>query len=234
MFRWIVAYLLVLPAVYAGSSVPFAELSVEEQLVRLAQASPDERHALLTELKKEMETDKLTGANNRLALRRIERTLVTNHAQVAFIIIDLDHFKRINDTLGHAAGDDVLRSVGTATRDSLADMMKELVNKYTRDHLVRFGGEEFLVILEQSTAEDAKLVAERLREKIQSTAIVRYPDLKVTASFGIAAGIADSALTWEALFKAADAALYEAKHGGRNQVRVAAEGKVCEILAGRR
>lgn len=230
----ILLLIICISAAVAGSGgVPFADLSVDEQMELLAKASPDDRRALLSELKREMEIDALTGADNRKALRRIERQMVQATSQVAFILVDLDHFKQINDKRGHDAGDEVLKQISATAREGLAQLMSEVVQKHTRDHLVRFGGEEFLVILEQSTAEHARVVAERLRAKIAEAVIAKYPDLKVTASFGIAAGQAESPVMWNALIQAADSALYEAKNGGRNQVKVATPEKVCEILATR-
>lgn len=228
--------LIIYSCAYASpfGNTPFAELSVDEQLERLAKAAPEERRALLSELKREIEIDPLTGASNRKALRRIERQMVENTAQVAFILVDLDHFKQINDKSGHDAGDEVLKKISATAREGMAQLMAEVVKKYTRDHLVRFGGEEFLVILEQGTADDARVVAERLRARIAEAVIEHYPDIKVTASFGVAAGPAESREMWNALIQAADSALYEAKHSGRNQVKVASPTKACEILATRR
>ena len=125
----------------------------------------------------------------------------------ALIIFDLDHFKRINDTFGHQAGDEVLRQVSKAAQEVLRDS----------DLLGRYGGEEFILFLPRSSAQEALQVAERLRLRI---AALRLPELgegwPLSASFGVAEGQA----SLETCLLAADQALYEAKHDGRNCVRV--------------
>jgi diguanylate cyclase (GGDEF)-like protein len=117
------------------------------------------------------------------------------------VLLDLDHFKRLNDTLGHEAGDDTLRHV--------AHVLSAFVRP--ADHVCRWGGEEFLVILPNADEDLARNIAERLR--------LRLVDVGVTASFGVAAAeVADTVTRW---VRRADDAMYVAKHEGRNVVRVA-------------
>jgi diguanylate cyclase (GGDEF)-like protein len=122
-------------------------------------------------------------------------------------MIDLDHFKQVNDTYGHLNGDAVLAELAsilvTCTRES--------------DVCARYGGEEFGIILSETTEPGARTLAERVRAKV---AAATFPGgLKLTISIGVAA--TDEPALFTALMERADQALYAAKHGGRNQVRVA-------------
>ncbi|MNK70503.1 Response regulator PleD [compost metagenome] len=158
-------------------------------------------------------TDGLTGVYNR---RYFQRQLEAEFRRaprfgysVALMLIDIDHFKRFNDTHGHLLGDQVLRSVGQILRESTRET----------DVVARYGGEEFAVILPETTCEQALEVAKRVRKNL-----ARHPfwgrgqtPVKVTASIGIAARLA-SEIKPEELIDLADAALYEAKHGGRDRV----------------
>ena len=120
---------------------------------------------------------------------------------------DLDHFKRVNDTYGHAAGDRVLAAFG------------DLLRQHTRviDIAARFGGEEFIVLLPNTDLENAISIANRIRESLAACPIESLPD-PVTASFGVAEMAPDE--SGSGLLRRADAALYEAKHSGRNRVEV--------------
>lgn len=155
--------------------------------------------------------DPLTSMLNRNALRtRVEE--LRDQARVVqqpigLIVGDLDHFKAVNDTHGHAVGDAVLRDVAYCLRKSLRAF----------DLAYRLGGEEFLVLLPGADAAEAGKVAETLRQAV----IAACPgDLSVTMSFGISASPRTS-FDYEQVFDAADLALYEAKAGGRNCVRIA-------------
>ena len=120
-------------------------------------------------------------------------------------MLDIDHFKRVNDTHGHDAGDEALRY--------LADLLRAELRAV--DTAARYGGEEFALILPQAGPEGAKLVAERLRAKHEQTEI---PGIgHITASFGLAA-FPQHAGTSAQLVKIADRALYKAKHAGRNRI----------------
>ena len=137
-------------------------------------------------------------------------------------MIDIDHFKRINDTYGHAAGDDVLRRVADA-----------LVRNFLRreDFVARYGGEEFVVVIPDSTMHNAELRAERVLQSISELEIsTDKGKVQVTVSIGLSSlSSGDTGKSWLAR---ADAALYEAKGSGRNCVRVAREtgGAVVSIV----
>ena len=146
-----------------------------------------------------------------LALENEIRRTRRYGSQCALILIDVDHFKNFNDTWGHQAGDKVLKSV--------AAKIKETVR--TVDVPARYGGEEFAVILPETGLEPAKLVSERLRQRVADLEISGNEEvLRVTVSLGLAVfpGSAQNKLE---LIRAADKALYAAKHAGRNRVMVA-------------
>lgn len=125
------------------------------------------------------------------------------------IMIDIDHFKRINDSHGHQAGDAVLVAV--------SQLLMSGARQY--DEVGRYGGEEFVVLLPATQLEAAVRVAERLRSQIEAQRVpVEEQTLQVTASFGVACYPAPDIDCLNDLLKAADMALYDAKHGGRNQV----------------
>jgi diguanylate cyclase (GGDEF)-like protein len=129
---------------------------------------------------------------------------------LALCMVDLDHFKGLNDSLGHLQGDRCLRVVAAAIKNTL---------RSESDILARFGGEEFILLLPRTSLSDARDVAERVREAIYN---LRHPNPGseariVTASFGIA-GTAGPPLRIEELIRQADAALYRAKAEGRNCV----------------
>jgi len=160
-------------------------------------------------------TDILTGIPNRQALLarlrdEIERTTRYQH-QLSIVLIDIDHFKRLNDAYGHAAGDAVLRQVAQALAASIRSV----------DAVGRYGGEEFMVVLPETSADTAASIAEKLR-RIVARQKVRLEDgsrVQVTISAGVAGGLG-SHLRLDALIRDADAALYSAKALGRNQVFV--------------
>jgi len=145
-------------------------------------------------------------------LDRSQRTSVDRDAPVSVILADLDHFKHINDTYGHLAGDVVLRE--TARR------MRDAVRPY--DSIGRYGGEEFLLVLSNCDTIGAVALAERLLQAVRKDTIVLAED---TVSVTLSAGVATSGVMQdpETLVGAADAALYRAKRGGRNRVEVATD-----------
>jgi two-component system cell cycle response regulator len=127
------------------------------------------------------------------------------------LMIDIDHFKTINDSYGHQVGDAVLKEIGQRLLGS------------TRGHdcAGRYGGEEFLILLSPCDADSATVCAERLREAIASKPFrVANLELAVTVSIGAALSSRERSLTGEHLVSIADAALYRAKHRGRNLVEV--------------
>jgi diguanylate cyclase (GGDEF)-like protein len=156
----------------------------------------------------------LTGIFNRRYFEtQFERDLniaQRNNQPLSLVLIDLDHFKSINDRLGHSVGDEVLRSV--------ARLMKTCLRNF--DTLARYGGEEFAVILPQTNMESAMIIAERLRSVIAS-AEIGYAG-NVSASFGVAT-YPHHARSGDRLRVVADEYLYRAKRAGRNRVACPAE-----------
>ena len=127
---------------------------------------------------------------------------------LALAMCDIDHFKRLNDTYGHPAGDEVLRT--------FAGILTRSIRVY--DEACRFGGEEFALILPNTRMDEAVGVCERVRKSLEAHAWTRYPDMRCTVSFGVTdRGISGSREPY-AWVEAADRALYAAKHGGRNRV----------------
>lgn len=168
-----------------------------------------ERTRLEDKLRVQAETDGLTGVLNRGALERAAAELSRSSVRVGLILLDLDYFKSVNDRFGHAAGDAVLR----ATAQRLAAVLAE------EDLVARFGGEEFAVLLTGARAEALAAIALQLRQMIEQEPFM-LPDhrlVAVTASFGTAVTTARPGM-WQGLLEAADAALYQAKTGGRNLV----------------
>jgi len=164
--------------------------------------------------------DALTGLFNR---RHFDQSLAAaiahalRHAEpLCLIMADIDRFKRVNDLHGHLAGDVVLKTLGGA--------MAELVRR--DDILVRFGGEEFAMILPATTIDEAVLCAERMRQAVDtlSVPIGEQAPIHVTLSLGVASFLWDE--TTDSLIAAADAALYRAKQLGRNRVEVRPESNV--------
>ena len=170
------------------------------------------RNELTERLRHLASHDALTGVTNRAAFHeQATRRLLQPDQSTALMMIDLDHFKSINDTWGHAAGDEVLREtakrIGAALRPG--------------DLFARVGGEEFVVMVNTVTLEQAQKVADRLLHTISEHPVrVGGPSvlIAVTASIGLAVTRSGSMETPDALMQQADHALYRAKHGGRNQV----------------
>ncbi len=161
-------------------------------------------------------TDGLTGClNKRAFLEELEskiRSAARFKKKLSLIVTDIDHFKNVNDTYGHATGDVVIKELGRILRRV----------KRETDVVARFGGEEFCVLLEETDTEGAVLFAERVREELQRVVFqTELGKLQVKASLGVAT-YPRHTKTGEGLFESADKALYAAKHGGRNQVRAAA------------
>ncbi|RBY89483.1 bifunctional diguanylate cyclase/phosphodiesterase [Blastococcus sp. TF02A-30] len=170
----------------------------------------------LADSRRQARTDELTGLPNRRsvfeALDTLDARLATG-AQTAVLVLDLDRFKEINDSLGHAVGDALLRRVGPRLRSHLRE----------GDLLARLGGDEFVVLAEDLDAEGARRLAERLRERLQRPFRFAGMGLSVDASIGIAVGPGDSASAAE-LLQLADLAMYSAK-AGRSGVAVYDEAR---------
>lgn len=170
------------------------------------------QRARAAEFAADAERDPLTGLGNRRHLdRRCEvllPALQRYQEPVALAMLDVDHFKRVNDAHGHAVGDRVLQALATLLRE----------NTRNRDVLARYGGEEFVIVLPGMTPEKAAEVCERLRERVAAHELwcPGLPQLRITISLGLVATVAPS--DQQALLQAADAALYRAKRAGRNQI----------------
>jgi diguanylate cyclase (GGDEF)-like protein len=133
------------------------------------------------------------------------------HSPVSILLLDIDHFKLFNDTYGHSKGDDCLIQV--------ADILRQVVREET-DTVVRFGGEEFLILAEGADAPAAYDLAHRIRSRIESAGITHtgnVPSGVITASVGIGSGVVAS-VGLEELIDQADSALYAAKRAGRNRI----------------
>jgi diguanylate cyclase (GGDEF)-like protein len=161
-------------------------------------------------------TDELTGVFNRRSLfdlgdKEVARARRTG-ASLSALLLDLDHFKRVNDKYGHLGGDAVLVRFVEVVRGCLR----------SSDILARYGGEEFLVLLPDVGSAGAKVVGERIRATIEaSTFFIGAVPLKITASVGVAAFVSAGDPTLTALVARSDAALYIAKRDGRNRVAMA-------------
>jgi len=191
-----------------------ARIRVGQRVLDLQESLNKARDALAYEAMH----DPLTGVLNRRAILEIleKETSRANRTGVPFsvAIVDIDHFKKINDTLGHQCGDDVLVA--------LTRVMSECCRAY--DSVGRYGGEEFLVVSPGCSDENAKTCCERVRNAIASTPLpTRSGEVNVTVSIGVA--VYKAGAKSEALLGAADAALYQAKKEGRNCVVVAETGQ---------
>ncbi len=158
--------------------------------------------------------DSLTGLYNRKEMEQrvageVQRAIRYGHV-VSVFMLDVDHFKSVNDTYGHRIGDAVLRDISKIIEKSIRKT----------DHGARYGGEEFVVIFPETALSRAEELAERLRDQIASHLfhIAGDKTIKLTVSIGIA-NLPEHAESWQGLLEAADKALYAAKHAGRNQVK---------------
>jgi diguanylate cyclase (GGDEF)-like protein len=166
--------------------------------------------------------DALTNVFNRHGIERFVETLHATRVPASVIVIDIDHFKRVNDQRGHYGGDRVLRKMG------------EILRAHTRntDGLGRWGGEEFVLVCPGASLEKAAELAEKLRQRIAQTNFIPEDPLPITASFGVAASHADQ--NFEDAFRQADEALYLAKSRGRNCVVAAAEDQMHKMTGARK
>ncbi|MBT5684865.1 MAG: sensor domain-containing diguanylate cyclase [Gammaproteobacteria bacterium] len=194
----------------------------KQQLEREVDARTGELKDALTRLSeahinlKEMNTfDVVTGIHNRQyfneSLEQEWRRAKREGYEVSMLMLDIDHFKRVNDTYGHLAGDECLAAIA-----------KEVDRMFNRpsDVVARYGGEEFVVVLPYISADNARRLAEQLREIIEgSTYLADGHDLQVTVSIGVATASPNDEVRSRDLIGWSDTVLYEAKSAGRNQVR---------------
>lgn len=176
--------------------------------VYLSARDVTEKYMQQEKLKNIAVTDELTGLYNRHFLDiKIKEELEkadSNNVPISMILFDIDHFKNINDKYGHPVGDEVLKELANISRGTIRKS----------DILVRFGGEEFIVLMPYTDDNDAMIVAEKIRESLEKN--INHIVGKYTASFGVAKRIkTESFISW---YKRVDDALYQAKKEGRNRV----------------
>ena len=191
------------------------EHRVEERTEELNLAL-DELSKANERLKELSNLDVLTGVKNRTFFNaKYEhewKSALREKYSVAMLLIDIDHFKQINDTFGHLYGDEVLKQAAQTIQKNL---------KRPMDDVARYGGEEFAIILPRTDEEGAANLAEKIRAQIESLKIhFENKTVPITASIGVSALTPKESDDPEFLISSSDSALYEAKNGGRNQVRV--------------
>ncbi|HEX9295748.1 MAG TPA: sensor domain-containing diguanylate cyclase [Polyangiaceae bacterium] len=184
---------------------PTLEVLARHMAVSLANAR------MVRKLEELATTDGLTGLLNKRAMLEMASQKVAAASRfsrhLSVLVTDIDFFKKVNDAHGHDVGDHVIRG--------LADVLRRA--KRTTDAVARFGGEEFVVICEETDAKGAMLLAERVRKEVEAKSFgTPEGPLKVTCSIGIAT-FPEAGRDWDTLFKAADAALYTSKRAGRNR-----------------
>jgi diguanylate cyclase (GGDEF)-like protein len=192
------------------------EKEAARKAAQAAREQLEEKHRELEALSENLKTmsisDPLTGCYNRRYFQEISPKIISaaqrHRRSISILMLDVDFFKKINDSHGHLAGDAVLKGIVQACRTALREP----------DFLVRFGGEEFVAILPDTATGEALLVAERLREAIERLQVrVGELELRATVSIGLSEFVASEA-SLEKAFARADIALYEAKRSGRNRV----------------
>ncbi len=213
--------------VVIGAFVGWIGGELLERMRERTRGQEAELRRLNRELQIRATTDALTGLANRRQLDTdlgiLSSARLGGAASCAFIMLDLDRFKRLNDELGHAAGDEALRVVS-------AELLRVIRR---RDTIYRYGGEEFLVVMPDSSLDAAAAAAERIRESVADLRIRAGVD-PAAKTLTISGGVAFSLSAreqWEAVLAAADAALYEAKAAGRDRI-VVAPAVVHELRAG--
>ena len=201
--------------------------TIAAALLQAAKEAQARNHALASELRAAREElkhahneleqhrraaliDPLTGLYNRRALDDLLGELWQSSAPLTMLVADIDHFKKINDNYGHQVGDVVIRQV--------AEVLRKCIRG--EDYAVRFGGEEFVVVLPDTDLAGGMQVAEHIRQRVAKLRLVRKHDNLAIDAFTISVGVAtrQAGDTHELLFKRADEALYLAKTAGRNRV----------------
>jgi len=177
----------------------------------------DEIRKELVEVRKQASTDALTGISNSVnffdALESSAATAQLNASPMCVVMIDIDHFKRVNDTFGHLVGDKVIRFV--------ADTLKKSIKG--QDTPARYGGEEFALLLPETSLENAVTLCNNIRELIAGTKLVRSGSKEYLGRITISAGVAQYRAGEDImeLLRIADEALYRSKENGRNLVTAA-------------
>lgn len=186
-----------------------ADASIFDAISRL-QARLQQREAFEFQLKHIAHSDSLTGVANRFALDEYIKLLEKQPSQfkkTCLMLIDIDNFKQVNDSLGHIAGDLVIQSVA----ESLKSCMR------SSDLLVRYGGDEFLVLIEDISLDTALRIAEKIRRTVLASELFQSEEFG-QVNVSISAGVAVGAASWMALLARADEALFRAKAKGKNTV----------------
>ncbi|MBK8783841.1 MAG: diguanylate cyclase [Anaerolineales bacterium] len=209
-----------IPLYYEGSLIDITYRKKAEDNLRQANKALETAHSELQKMFEHEQglarTDSLTGQTNRryffeLALREFNASL-RYQRPLTIILFDIDGFKQVNDTFGHSIGDNVLMQVARSTAEQVRDV----------DVLARYGGDEFIILLPQTNAKQAFLIAERIRESVAATHLeTENSGLAVTLSIGIADiryNPKDEMI--EDVIRRADQALYQAKRNGRNHAIV--------------
>lgn len=188
--------------------IDIVEFDSTNYLVTFTDISADMEQQI--SLLKAVSTDQLTGANNRQYfennISRIIKEANRSSKKIGIIMADIDHFKQVNDTFGHAAGDEVLKA--------FVNMLK--LSLRTDDWVIRWGGEEFIILTLVQKNEDIKIIADNLRERVSQTYV--EPVGGITASFGAALMAPQESI--DQLIGRADKAMYQAKQAGRNRVEL--------------
>lgn len=203
----VVPLLLVAIFAYFPAKLAFAIQERQERRVSNIEMKKSEKKE---HKNSKLKIDHLTNAISKDSFNEIIgfKIIESKHmnSPLSMVLFDIDHFKKINDTYGHLVGDTVLRE--------LAEVVKKSIRE--SEYFVRWGGEEFIVLLPGTSLEGAKMVAEKLRRAIEAH---RFPTVgQVTSSFGVTALRTDD--TIKTFLERCDEALYEAKEAGRNRVKV--------------
>lgn len=196
------------------TEVMAANRKLEDDLV-ISRYKLDEQAQVLDSTRQEARTDQLSGLGNRKSFDEAIQFAVSNYKSkeipFALVLADVDHFKRINDTHGHKAGDKVVSRIG--------ETLKQLCR--ANDHIARFGGDEFAIILMKVDREAALNAAARIRSSVESTNFsVGANDGRVSVTFSMGMSFPCKNDTAETILERADRAMYESKNRGRNQLQV--------------
>lgn len=195
-----------------GESFTVADMNILEKFVKQA-ALALEKSSLYNKMEELVITDDLTKLfNTRYLNRTIETEVIRSnryHTSLSLIFMDIDHFKQVNDNFGHLIGSKILVEMGQILLNQLRSI----------DIVARYGGDEFVIVLPQTSPNDGVRIAERIRKAVEQNVFLHKEgyDLKITSSFGVAS-YPESAKTKEDLLRVADEAMYRVKHSTRNGV----------------
>lgn len=191
-------------------------LAVTTQAMQLelsrTNAEMDELRTELVSVRKVATTDGLTGLLNRHALHNVMYDIILGDESeaVSLCFLDIDHFKKVNDTFGHSIGDNVIKYVASLTKKYVSE----------HHHVARYGGEELVIVMPDTSQRDAMAIAENIRSDMQKTRLKRKSDNTVLGEITVSIGVAQKQPgdSVESFISRADKALYKAKGSGRNRV----------------